>query len=276
MTTPLIGPRPAPDLAVMTFNIRRAMDGRLTSRADRWSHRLPALQTLLHLERPTLVGVQEALPRAGEAVRAALGDGYRLLGRGRNAKGQGEGVPIVYDAERLEAESWSQEALSDRPHTAGSIGWGNRIPRVLVAAVFRDLATSARFLAVNTHLDVFSARSRVRAARAIRERVATQPLPALVMGDMNAPEGSPAITTLLENGRLVDAWRGAAIRLTPAWGTYGAYRSPRENGKRIDWIVTTPDVDVREIAIDGRPVDGRWPSDHLPVSAVVRIPGGAS
>lgn len=276
MTAPLIGPRAAPDLAVMSFNIRLAMEGRLVASADRWSHRLPALQELLAVERPALLGVQEALPRTAAAVRDALGDRYRLLGRGRNADGRGEGVPVLFDAERLEAESWAQRALSDLPLTAGSIGWGNLIPRVLVSVVLRDLATSARFLVVNTHLDVFSARARRRAARAIRDHVAAQPLPAIVMGDMNAATGSPAIATLLHGGRLVDSWDRAAVRLTPRWGTYGAYRAPRENGRRIDWILTTPGIDVREVAIDDRRFAGRWPSDHLPVSAVLRIPGGAS
>src|SRR5690606_36890822 len=68
----LIAPPEPPDVHVMTFNIRRAADGMLHRRADRWSWRAPAVQQLLASERPTLIGLQEALPRVMPLVREAL------------------------------------------------------------------------------------------------------------------------------------------------------------------------------------------------------------
>lgn len=272
---PLIGHVDAPDLHVMTFNIRRDVHlptTRSVSSHDRWRNRRPRLQALLATARPTLLGVQEALPAQAAAVAEALGDRYCSIGHGRGAGGRGEACPLFFDATRLDLLDWDQTALSDRPDITGSRSWGNLIPRVLVAAVFRDRATSARFLAMNTHLDHVSARSRRLSAERIRQRVQDQPLPAVVAGDLNARAGSPELAALLAGGHLVDAWQAATERMTPEWTTFAEYRPPRDDGGRIDWIAVSPDVEVTRAAIDARLVDGGWASDHLPLHAVVRIP----
>lgn len=270
-TDALIGPVAAPDVHVMTFNIRRAAEGVLHRRADRWSWREPAVRDLLAAEQPTLLGLQEALPRVMPSVRDALGSGHRVIGAGRGPDGRGEGTPMVYDADRLDLHDWGQRALSDDPDRAGSTGWGNLIPRIVVWAEFAERATRSRFLAVNTHLDHLSARSRVRSAISIRRMVAEHGLPAVVMGDMNAGSGSPAIGALLEHGALVDSWDTAADRRSPRWGTYPAYRAPRVDGRTLDRILTTPGVQVRAVAVNTTAPGGRRPSDHLPVQAVLRF-----
>lgn len=273
MTDPvLFGPADPPLLHVMSFNIRRRMGWPGQRHADRWSHRAPALATLLGTERPAFLGVQEALPDQAEFVGDALGAGYRWVGRGRDADDGGERCPVYFDSERLELQDWRQRALSDRPEEAGSVSWGNHIPRILVAATFRDRATGARFVALNTHLDHMSARSRVQSARAIRTLVASASLPVVVTGDLNAGATSPPVRKLLAGGQLVDAWRAARAQSTPAWGTFPHYRAPRRGGRRIDWIMVSPTIEVERTGVNARQPGGVWPSDHLPVQAVVRIP----
>ncbi|MGX1702879.1 endonuclease/exonuclease/phosphatase family protein [Microbacterium sp. NPDC055357] len=271
MTDPLIGPAAPPDLHVMTFNVRRRIDAPLVRRADRWAARQPRLAALLAAEQPTLVGAQEALPDQAAAIRAALGANYRFVGRGRRADGRGEGCPLFYDATRLELLEHSQEALSTTPARAGSRSWGAPLPRVLVRATLRDRATGACFVAVNTHLDPFSPWARIRSAHRIRRIVAGGALPAIVTGDFNATPGSAAVRELLSGGALRDTWPAAEERLTPAWGTFADYRRPRSGGARIDIVAVTPDVQVVAAGINARPIEGGWPSDHLPVQTRVRI-----
>ena len=277
MTGPaLVGPVPAPDLHVMTFNVRRRMPALVTRPADRWSRRQPRLRALLRAEQPTLLGVQEALPDQAAAIAEALGPGHRFVGYGRSPGPAGEACPIFYDTQRLELLDWRQSALSDRPDEPGSATWGNLIPRILVQAVLRDRVTSTEFLAVNTHLDVFSARAREQGAHHIRRLVADQSLPAVVTGDLNAGPSSPAVRALLQHHALVDAWSAAQQRLSPEWGTYGGYRRPRTGRDRIDWIAVSPATTVRAAAVNGREVQGGWASDHLPVQAVIRMPRSES
>ena len=273
----LIGPVEAPELQVMTFNVRRRMPQigpAIGPRsADRWGVRMPAIAALLAAERPHLLGTQEVLPDQDRFLTGALGEDYRRIGHGRDADGQGEGCPLYYDTTRLELLTAEQQALSDTPESPGSRSWGNVTPRTLVRAEFRDRATGIRFLAINTHLDNMSQRSRVRAAQQIRLMVGGQPLPAVLTGDLNSGEGTAPLTELLHGGTLTDAWAAAGTRLTAEWGTFPNYRAPKRERKRIDWIVVTPGVEVDRIGINSRRPGGVWPSDHLPVQAVLRLPG---
>lgn len=271
MSSPAVmGPASAPDLHVMSFNIRRAMDGPLVRRADRWSRRAPAVASLLGSEAPTIVGLQEVRPRVLGVVRDALGARYRSVGRGRGEHGDGEGTPLFYDSSRLTLRSWSQQALSDTPTVPGSRSWGNLIPRILVAAEFIDDATGRHLLVVNTHLDHLSRSSRAQSARAVTELVARATSPAVVMGDLNAGDGSAAVRALIAGG-LVDTWGTAERRSTAAWGTCPGYRPARAGGRRIDRILVTPGISVREAAMNNRSFDRIRPSDHLPVQSLLTV-----
>lgn len=272
----LIGPAVAPELHVMSFNIRRAMDGPLHPKRDRWSVRAPAVAKMLGSERPTILGVQEALPHAMTVVTRAIGPTHRFVGRGRARNGAGEGTPLVYDAERLELRGWEQRTLSARPHEPGSRSWGNILPRILVMAEFSDRSTGVRFLVVNAHLDHMSSRSRRRSAWAIAALIQERALPAIVMGDLNAGPRSDAVRTLLSRAELTDAWSAAERRLTPLWSTLNGYRSPRLTGRRVDWMLVSRGVRVHAAAINAHIFDGVRPSDHLAVQALLRMDGKTS
>lgn len=263
------------DIHVMTFNLRRPSDRVLQRRADRWSTRAPAVEALLRASRPTVLALQEALPHAMRVVRDGLGHAYRGLGRGRGPEGRGEGTPLVYDSTRLVVRTWRQEALSDEPDRAGSRDWGTPFPRILVWAEFEDRRTGSTFVAVNAHLDPVSARSRGRSIDRIHSLVLDRALPTIVLGDFNAGARSKTLGRMLDGVPLMDAWPAARTRLTPEWGTHANYRRPRVGARRIDGVLTTPDVDVRSMSIDARRFDGTAPSDHLAVHGILRIGGAA-
>lgn len=270
--SPLIAPGQAPALHLMSFNVRRRMPPVGPRSADRWEQRAPALAALLTAEHPHLLGTQEVMPDQDRFIRAALGGDFRRIGRGRDANGQGEGCPIYWDNTRLELTGWAQEALSDTPAVAGSRSWGNFTPRILVHAEFRDRVTGLGFLAVNTHFDHISRRSRVTSARAIRMLVARQKLPAVVTGDLNSGEGTAPLAELFSGGTLVDAWGAARTRLSAEWGTFPNYHEPRRDRKRIDWIGVSPSIHVDQVGINTARPGGVWASDHLPVQALVHLP----
>ena len=270
---PVVGPASAPDVHVMTYNLRRPLPEALSARADRWETRAPLLGRLLAAERPTVLGLQEAVGEQTAFVVDRLGGGYRAVGRGRDADGGGEGTPVVFDSGRLELLGWRQLALSRTPLVAGSRSWGAPWPRVLVEARFRDRATGTAFRVVNTHLDAVSPWSRLQSARMIRRVVATgDGEPVVVMGDANADVGSPPYRALAATP-LVDTWPAAARRLTPQWRTYSGYTAPRLGGRRIDWLLVTPGVEVRAAAINAARYEGDAASDHEPVQALLRFGG---
>ncbi|MBC7591313.1 MAG: endonuclease/exonuclease/phosphatase family protein [Salinibacterium sp.] len=267
----LIGRVEPPELHVMTWNIRRRMPRPARNSPDRWTHRAPALRHLLATEQPAILGAQEALPDQTEFVAHSLGRHYRWFGNGRDSDGTGEGCPIFYDTRRIQLLQWTQVALSDTPRIPGSRGWGNRIPRILVWALFTDLATGVEFRMLNTHLDHQSRRARVRSGDMLRQLVDGSSSPAIVTGDFNTSVDTTPYNALMLDGTVKDAWLTADTQLTKAWGTYPNYREPQLGRKRIDWILTSSDVDVRSIGINPATLDAVAGSDHLPVQAVVRL-----
>jgi endonuclease/exonuclease/phosphatase family metal-dependent hydrolase len=269
--TPLIGPVAPPDLQVMTYNIRRRMTRLMPRSPDRWVRRRVLIQRLLEAEQPVILGVQEALPDQAGFVRHALGESYRSIGYGRNANKRGEGCPLVFDRDRVELLEWRQTALSSTPFIPGSTTWGNPTPRVVVAATFRCCATGVEFRALNTHFDQFSRRSRMHSADEILRLIGESSLPTIVTGDFNTDDDSLPHERLTTSGALLDTWQTAQVRLTDAWGSFANYGPPKLERKRIDWILASPSVAVLRAGINVTRYDGKWPSDHAPVQAVVRF-----
>jgi len=267
----------------MTLNVRRPVPHLRRTHPDRWEVRKPVLGALLESERPTVLGVQEAMPEQGAFVADVLGHGYRsaLVGRGR--RGDGEACGILVDSERLELVEERRWALSSTPDVPGSRSWGNALPRIAVGAVLRDRHVGSRFLVVVTHLDHLSARSRLASARMLRSIVVDFDGPAIVMGDGNTDVGTPPYRELVSHpGRLpqgaaaaaplVDTWDVAAERVGERWGTYSRYRAPVRGGRRIDWLLATPDWRVARVGVNPFRRGGLAPSDHDAVQAVLRPP----
>ncbi|MEJ3404841.1 endonuclease/exonuclease/phosphatase family protein [Rathayibacter sp. YIM 133350] len=272
---PLIGAVTAPDLHVMTYNIRRRIPHVRRGNPDRWPTRKWLLELVLRAEQPTLLAVQEALADQVDFLSQALGPHYRRLGNGRNANGRGERTLLFYDSRRLELIDWRQRALSATPDVPGSRSWGNFVPRVVVSAQFRDVATQSRLFAFATHFDHISRKARLESARMIRalaaaDHAADPDATIVVMGDVNADVTSPVYRELTADGVLRDTWEAGAERLTPQWGTFSNYRRRRVGGKRIDLILVGPGVQVLRTGINAVRFDGAAASDHEPVQAVVR------
>ncbi|MBX0300502.1 endonuclease/exonuclease/phosphatase family protein [Cryobacterium sp. 1639] len=271
----LIGSVSAPDLHVMTYNIRRKLPTLRPDSPDRWDTRKRLLQRLLAAEQPTLLGAQEALAEQIDVVAAALGPHYSWVGHGRHADRSDEHNPIFYDTRRLQLTDWRQWALSSTPEAPGSRSWGNLVRRVAVSADFIDTATGIRVLAFNTHFDHLSWRSRLKAATFLLDRVRTaraaEPDAAVVVtGDFNASADSAVYRRLTEEGLLRDTWTAATTQLTPQWGTISHYKQRRRGGARIDFVLVGPGIDVSSVGINAARYAGRAASDHEPVQAVLR------
>ncbi|UCM88808.1 endonuclease/exonuclease/phosphatase family protein [Streptomyces marincola] len=271
---PVIGEARGDRLHLMAFNIR--MDANAApGTPDSWADRRPVLARFLGLERPTAFGVQEALYHQVKQVADDLPGHYDWIGLGREGGARGEFMAIYYDTRRLEPLDFDHFWLSDTPNVIGSTSWGNTVVRMTTWARFRDRRTGAEFVHVNTHFDHQSENSRQRSAALVRDRIAEfdRNLPVVLTGDFNAAaETSESYRILVEEGGLADTWL-TGERQTPAWGTFPNYREPVDGGSRIDWVLANRHVDVLESAINNYRHRGRYPSDHTPVQALVRLRG---
>ena len=89
----------------------------------------------------------------------------------------------------------------------------------------------------------------------------------------NAGEDNPAIK-LLKAGDgaypLVDTFR-VLYPDAEYVGTFNGGYKGRVDGAKIDYVLVGPGIETLEASIDQKPRDGRYPSDHYPVIATVRI-----
>ncbi|MET9863641.1 endonuclease/exonuclease/phosphatase family protein [Streptomyces smyrnaeus] len=257
-------------LRTMTFNLRYASD----TPPNSWAERRPVTRALLRRERPHLIGTQEGLYPQLKDIAADLGRArYDWLGIGRAGGSRDEFMAVLYDVRRLLPLEYDHFWLSDQPALIGSTTWGNTVIRMVTWVRFRDLATGRELYHLNTHLDHRSQPSRERSAALITERLAAldPALPRLVTGDFNVPaHGNPVYDTLLAGGELVDTWDAAGSR-SKLYGTFHGYRPLVPDGDRIDWILASPGVRVRSATINTFERDGQYPSDHLPVQALIEL-----
>lgn len=270
---PVIGRARGDLLHAMSFNVRYDRVGQThPGEPDYWPERAPLTTEFLRLEQPTVLGVQEVLFHQLSAVEDGLGRHYKMVGFGRDGGAGGEYSAIFYDARRLTVTWWDQFWLSDTPNVIGSATWGNTVTRIVTWAELHDRVTGRDFLHINAHFDHRAENARVRSAEAVRDQVAEADLPVVFTADCNAAaEHSAPYDVLVTDGSLRDTWLTADRQLTPAVGTFPGYGTPDPDGARIDWILTTPGIEVRSAAINTWTRDGRFPSDHAPVQALLKI-----
>lgn len=265
-----------PALSVMTFNIRYATadDG-----PDRWERRRDLLAEVVREAAPDVLGLQEALrSQLDDLGRAVLG--YRTVGVGRDDGGaRGEHAAILVKESRIEVLDHGTFWFSDTPERPGSIGWGATLPRICTWALLVDRSTGRAFYLYNVHWDHESQESRAKSAVLLQERIRarTQPHPVIVTGDFNAGEENPAFQLLIAADAvpaLFDTFRALYPDTAGLIGTFHGFRGS-VTGEKIDAVLATPEWVPVEAGIVHASRDGRYPSDHFPVTARVALEVGA-
>jgi endonuclease/exonuclease/phosphatase family metal-dependent hydrolase len=263
----------APPLRVMTFNIRYDTP---SDSGNAWPHRRDWVGALIRFHAPDAVGVQEALAHMLTDLDARL-PGFARVGVGRaDGRAGGEFSAILYRTSRLELLDSGTFWLSPTPAVAGSKGWDAAIERIATWARFRDRRTGCGYLHLNTHFDHVGEQARQESARLIRRRIATlaDGMPVVVTGDLNADPASQPYRILTRDTLssatppLRDAFAASRDGHYGPTSTWTAFRAI-EPGRRIDYVLVSPQVRVSKHAILPDSWDGRFPSDHLPVLADV-------
>lgn len=262
-----IASQAAPEpLSIMTFNIRygTADDGE-----NRWEARRSQLFALLKAQDPDVIGLQEALHFQIDEILAAV-PGYRMVGVGRTDGGQGgEYAAILYRASRLTVRRTSTFWLSDTPDVVKSNTWGAALERICTWAIFDD-NRGTPFYVFNLHLDHVSQPAREKSVGLLLDRVAarTPSLPVVVTGDFNAGEANPVTRSMLRVFR--DSFRERYPEATDV-GTGNQFKVGTTGGDKIDYVFVEPATEVLSAEIVRTAVDGRYPSDHFPVVARIRL-----
>ena len=255
-------------LTVMSFNIRygTANDGE-----NRWANRRQFLFDVIRQSDADLIGLQEALDGQMREIIAAV-PGYGVVGVGRDdGRTRGEYAAILYRTSRFHVSDAGTFWFSATPEVVASRSWGNTITRICTWARFVDRDGRA-FWHYNVHLDHQSQPSRERSTALLVERIAARrpaSEPVIVTGDFNVGEDNPALNTMFIGG-FADTFRVKHPDANEV-GTFTGFDLKATTGPKIDYVFVQPGTDVMDAAIVRTSRDGRYPSDHFPVTARVRL-----
>ena len=257
-------------ITAMTFNIRvdTFIDG-----WNGWDFRKDKAVLMITNNSPDILGLQEALNNQVEHIQGSLPqyDSY-AVGRSNGLK-KGEACAILYKKDRFIKLDCGTFWFSDTPNVPGSKDWGNFPPRICSWIELFDRQTATAFYVYNLHLDNLSQNSREKSVRLLTKKIAANSpdKPFIVMGDFNMEATNPAMKYMQnsEGPQMVDTWTAENVTQS-GMGTRHDF-SGRTIGPRIDHIRISPNLSAKDIKIDTRKIDGRYPSDHFPVIAKIEL-----
>jgi endonuclease/exonuclease/phosphatase family metal-dependent hydrolase len=257
---------------VLTFNLRYLTESDTGWKA--WSQRRDAASELIKKDAADFIGVQEALRAQLDDVKARV-PGYGELGVGReDGKEKGEYSAILYREAGWTVSASGTFWLSDTPEVVASTTWGNKTTRVCTWGRFKHKVSGHELFVFNAHLDHQSQPSREKAVALILQRIRDRgsEAPVIFMGDFNATPANAAVKAALKGPPVfTDAWL-TLNKDTPESeaGTFHAYTGNKSNG-RIDYIFCSPEFTPVESSIMHDEKDGKYPSDHFPVRATLKL-----
>jgi endonuclease/exonuclease/phosphatase family metal-dependent hydrolase len=262
----LLSSSPAAEaLRIMSFNVRypAKSDG-----PNIWEARRDILIATIRDSKPDLIGTQELFHLQGEYIVEKLPE-YAWFGVGRRGDKTDEHMGVFYRKDRFELKDSGNFWLSETPEVPGSSSWDMSLPRLATWGEFKDKRSGRSFRFYNTH---FPHRredeaARTQCARVIAQRLSALPkeMTVILTGDFNTDAGSEAHRTL--TAHLTDVYSAVPNPSGPKDTFHGFRGTPRSG--RIDWILFRGSFQPRSFETVTSNENGRYPSDHFPVVAVL-------
>ncbi len=261
-------------LKVMTFNIRvnTMMDG-----FNCWSNRKNIVFDTITANTADVFGLQEAKHNQSQQIQRALPQ-YDTYEAGRSdGKTKGESCAIFYRKDRFYLIRSGTFWFSDTPNKPGSKDWGNIFPRICSWVYLVEKNSKTGFYVYNVHLDNLSQNSRKKSVMLLSRRIAERKTqePFILMGDFNMEQDNPAMAGLQKIYSrdfltdTIDVWTKIYPNQTHIGTRHGF--SGEINGPRIDHILVSENTQALNAVTDQFNRDGRYPSDHFPVIATIRL-----
>jgi endonuclease/exonuclease/phosphatase family metal-dependent hydrolase len=259
-------------VTAMTFNIRygTANDGE-----NSWKFRKSMVFDVVCDSKSDFIGLQEAMIFQIEEIIQKCPT-YEYIGVTRNVDPtKGEASPVLYNASKWKLLKGGTKWLSETPDIPGSKSWKSSLPRIFTWGRFQNIEDGYEILIINTHYDHRSAEARVNSSRVIIDHIFTMTngISTILLGDFNAPEDQDPIIYLTTNQvlPLKDVYRSLNMDYSEKDMTfYGWNEHAPGTGKRLDYVFCTREIQPVTSRVVQHNVDGRYPSDHLPVIAEFR------
>ena len=245
-------------IAIMSYNLRCLTPLDLGQKS--WYYRADLIAGDIAEYAPGIIGFQEAT-RWQYAYFADILSGYDSVIEYRDTSVIAEGCPIFYSTGLYELVDKGSFWLSETPDVM-SKDWGAAHYRICSYVILKEKASGKDFVVFNTHLDHVSDEARINGIGVVLDKIAQfGGLPAVIMGDLNAEEGSETYESVTEN--FLDA-RYAAVETVDShtyqnWGNQDSYR-------RIDYFMISKEgIHAEHYSVLSGMREGAYTSDHCAI-----------
>lgn len=251
-------------IKMMSYNLRCISPTDWGKKA--WFYRANLVIDDIENEKPGIIGFQESTKWHYKYLVDTL-KGYDSVIEYRDEAFNSEGCPIFYNTSLYELVDKGSFWLSETPEVM-SKSWGAQYNRVCSYVILTDKASGEDFVVFNTHLSHVSDEARINGIKVVLDKIAEfGSLPAVIMGDFNALEGSVTYNSVTEN--FLDAKKVA--EKTSDSHTYQNWGNP-EKFQRIDYfMVSKTGFKINSYDVLSGVHDGVYSSDHCPIVLEVEI-----
>ena len=245
-------------VTMMSCNVRCLTPMDLGTKS--WFYRAELMMADIASQVPGIIGFQEATRWQYDYLVDSLPQ-YDSVIDYRDDSIIAEGGPIFYHKDLYTLVDKGSFWLSETPEVM-SKDWGAAHYRICSYVILTEKATDRSFVVFNTHLDHVSDEARIKGIGVVLDKIAQfGGLPAVIMGDFNAIEGSETYESVTEN--FLDARYAAPV--TSDSYTYQNWGN-LEQAKRLDYFMISKEGFAAQSygvlsAIHG----GVYSSDHCPI-----------
>lgn len=254
---------------VLTFNLRRDMRH---DRRNRWAYRRDLVARMISQSGASIVGVQELLPSMRRDIENML-SGYSVMGWGRCKNLSNEHSDIIVKNEDVQVSYFKTFWLSKNPDKFGSRAYFAIFPRICTVAETYVKELGCKIRVFNTHFDHICGPARRLGVKIILDYVRMlnerEYMPCVIMGDLNARPNNPAVKMLRENRYDCGVKFIEVLDKNRDVDTHHSFKG--KDRWRIDYIFVSDDFEVVDAFVDQTNENGRYPSDHYPIVATLKL-----
>lgn len=257
-------------IVVMSFNIRYDNPG---DGINQWDNRKEIAVSLIREVSPDFLGLQEVRASQLKYLGEQLVE-YNYFGKSRSEDPMDEHSPIFFKKNKYELLLSNTFWLSETPDKP-SKGWDAALNRIVTWGKLKHKETGKIFFHFNTHFDHIGEQARLESAKLLKKKIReiAGDNEFIVTGDFNFDPSSNYYQILTEDEtsevRLVDA--SLVSDETERKGTFTGFDLSKPAEGPIDYIFVKPTLTVSNYEVIDTTYNGRLPSDHFPVKAVIYL-----
>jgi endonuclease/exonuclease/phosphatase family metal-dependent hydrolase len=257
-------------MRVMTFNLRRDS---FFDFGNSWDMRKSMVYYLMNEYGCDIIGIQEVKDNMFIDIKKNI-KRYSIIGEARSKKVSSERNNFLI-SKKYAIQEQNTFWLSETPNKVGSRIWRSYLPRICTMAVVK-IDENKKIRICNSHLDNFFPKTREYQLKKLMEIIEREDkrekLPIILMGDFNDTPDSKLIKNF-KDGKF------SRRKLTPVQDINEVLYSEAtrdkfkrtERGVHIDYIFVSEEIEVINAEIVKYNIDGKYPSDHYPLMADIKI-----